>query len=74
MPNQHTYISQKVNSILNSTYGSTIRTAIADALLFIDNLTVNNGAGNSFVVCTQEDYDSLTEDDKTAAAYFIVVD
>ena len=68
----HSYVSQKINTINSSPYGATIRTAITDALAFIDDLLVKGGNGNTFVVCTQDEYDSLTSTDKTADVYFIV--
>lgn len=74
MSSLHTYISQKVNTIRTATYGNSIRAAIADAIVFIDTLITNSGSKNTFVVCTQAEYDDLIDEDKTATAYFIVED
>lgn len=67
-----TYVATQINNINNSPYGSAMRTAISNALEFIDNKMAYTGFGNTFVVCTQEEYDSLSSSDKTASAYFIV--
>lgn len=68
----HTYITNQTNIINTSTYGSTMRAAIANSIKFLDDILVKIGASNSFVVCTQDEYDNLPAEDKTAAAYFIV--
>jgi hypothetical protein len=67
-----TYVANQINSIRTSTYGKAMRAAISNALEFIDNKLAHQGFGNTFVVCTQDEYDSLTSADKTATAYFIV--
>lgn len=68
----HTYVSSKLNDIRTSSTGYKIRNAIADALEYVDGLIANQGSSNTFVVCTQAEYDALDEDEKTATAYFIV--
>lgn len=68
----HSYISSKLNTIRSSPYGYILRGAIADSIEYIDKLIANSGSGNTFVVCTQEQYDALSDDEKTASAYFIV--
>lgn len=72
MAQVHTYINTQIGTITNSTYGNTIRTAICNALRFLDELITNSGNTNTFVVLTQEEYDNLVDADKTATAYFIV--
>lgn len=74
MSELHTYINTQIGTITDNVYGKKIRTAICNALRFLDSLTVASGSTNSFVVLTQAEYDALSEADKTATAYFIVED
>lgn len=70
----HSFISSKLTTIRTSPYGYILRGAIADSIEYIDKLIANSGATSTFVVCTQEEYDELTTEEKTASAYFIVDD
>lgn len=74
MSQLHTYIQTQISTITNNTYGKYIRTAICNALEFLDNLSVSSGTANTFVIVTQDEWDSLPDSDKTATAYFIVED